>query len=366
MPGDPIWLLLIGPPGGGKTEQLQPLCVVPNVHMASTLTEASLLSGTPTRDKAKGASGGLLRSVGSFGILLIKDFTSVLSMNRDSRAAVLAALREVYDGSWTRHVGVDGGRTLHWQGKVGLIGACTSVIDQHHAVVAAMGERFIMYRLPVINEDKLAAMALDHQGKETLMRQQLSAGVSGLFSGLSLAEPPSLDAPERKRLIALATLACRSRSAVERDGHTREVELIPDPEAPGRLALALSRLLAGVVAIGASREDAWRVVSKVALDSMPALRLRVIRMLVGASGWVDTSTVAKELQYPTQTTRRALEDLTAHGVVNRQSGGPGKSDIWRLASWTRRKCVAADVTFPEMSEEEEEDEEGVSEMSEND
>ena len=30
-----------------------------------------------------------------------QDFGSVLSMHREARAAVLAALREVYDGSWT-------------------------------------------------------------------------------------------------------------------------------------------------------------------------------------------------------------------------------------------------------------------------
>ncbi len=50
MPGDPVWMLLIGPPGGGKTELLQPLAKLPHVHMASTLTEASLLSATPSRD----------------------------------------------------------------------------------------------------------------------------------------------------------------------------------------------------------------------------------------------------------------------------------------------------------------------------
>ena len=33
-------------------------------------------------------------------------------MNRDTRAKVLAALREVYDGRWDRNVGTDGGRTL--------------------------------------------------------------------------------------------------------------------------------------------------------------------------------------------------------------------------------------------------------------
>jgi hypothetical protein len=38
------------------------------------------------------------------------DFTSILSQNRDTRGQVLAALREVYDGSWDRPVGADGGK----------------------------------------------------------------------------------------------------------------------------------------------------------------------------------------------------------------------------------------------------------------
>ena len=353
MEGDPVWLLLIGPPGGGKTELLQPLRSLAHVHMTSTLTEASLLSATPAKDKARDASGGLLRNIGDFGILLCKDFTSVLAMNRDTRACVLAALREIYDGSWTRHVGVDGGRTLKWQGKLGLIGACTSVIDNHHAVIASMGERFIMFRLPAIDEDKVAGRALEHQGNEPAMRKELERAVGGLFGNKPDLPAPALDPAEKSRIVALATLAVRCRSAVERDGHTREVELIPEAEAPGRLALALSRLLAGVSAIGASRLDAWRVVSKVALDSLPALRLRVIHMLAGAAGTVDTTTIANRVRYPTQTTRRALEDLTAHGVVRRISRGPGKPDLWRLSDWTVKKCSDAEITFPEMSEEEE-------------
>jgi len=121
LPGDPLWLLMIGPPGSGKTELILPLAKLARVIMASTLTEAALLSGTASRDKAKESSGGLLRLIGDFGILLCKDFTSVLSMNRDSRAAVLAALREIYDGAWDRHIGTDGGKTLSWKGKLGLI-----------------------------------------------------------------------------------------------------------------------------------------------------------------------------------------------------------------------------------------------------
>jgi hypothetical protein len=147
--GDPVWVLVVAPPGTGKTEAIQPLAGLDDVWPTATLTEAALLSGTPRRE-AKGAKGGLLKEIGDFGIILCKDFGSVLSMNRDSRALVLAALREIYDGSWTRRVGTDGGRELSWSGKVGLVAGCTPVIDSHYAVLGAMGDRMAFYRLPKV------------------------------------------------------------------------------------------------------------------------------------------------------------------------------------------------------------------------
>jgi hypothetical protein len=343
MPGDPVWLLLVGPPGGGKTETLQSLARLPRVHSAATLTEPGLLSGSPKRDKAGDATGGLLRSIGDFGIILCKDFGSVLNMNRDARASVLAALREIFDGSWTRIVGVDGGRTLSWSGKVGLIAGCTPTIDMHHAVISAMGERFLLCRLPVGDDDAQAHRALAHVGREAEMRADLAHNVSGLF-GNTRHEPAEMDEHERARLVALAGLVVRCRSAVERDGYSREVQLIPDSEAPGRLVTVLAKLLAGLRAIGAE-QDAWRVVTKVGLDSMPALRRTMLDQLARRTEPCDTTTLAQAARHPTTTTRRALEDLTAHGVVNRETQGAGKADRWSLSPWARERYEL--ITVPE-------------------
>ena len=166
LPGDPCWLLLVGATGAGKSEVLSSLVGLDEVVQAGVLTEASLLSGTGSRERAADAKGGLLRAVGDYGILMAKDFGSVLSMHRDARAAVLAALREVYDGSWTRHVGTDGGRTLHWEGKLGLIAGCTPTVDRHHGALAALGEQFAFYRLNVADPKAQGRRALGHLRRE--------------------------------------------------------------------------------------------------------------------------------------------------------------------------------------------------------
>lgn len=334
LEGDPVWLVLVGPPGGGKSELLGSITGLTDVHPAATLTEAALLSGTPKREQAGGAKGGLLREIGDFGILVHKDFGSVLSMNRDARAAVLAALRELFDGSWTRHVGTDGGRTLTWSGKLGLIAGCTPTIDRHHAVMGSMGERFVLFRLPIVDADQQALSALDHAGHERRMRAELAAVVTALFADMRLDAVRPLSQAERLRLVALTTLIVRARSAIERDGYTREIELIPDSEAPTRPIVVLERLLAGLHVVGVERADAWRVVTKAALDSIPALRRRVMDVLLEAEAEMPTAKVAEALDHPLRTSERALEDLTGHGLVRRYAHGQGKATTWELTPWT--------------------------------
>jgi hypothetical protein len=350
---DPAWLLNVGASSGGKTEVILAIAAgLPSSHHAATLTEAALLSGSPKRERAADAKGGLLRAIGDFGILVMKDFTSVLSMNRDQRGALLAALREIYDGSWTRHVGTDGGRTLHWSGKLGLIAGCTTAIDTHHSVMATMGERFLLNRLPEIDPAEQAARALDNTGHEGEMRRELGAAVASLFAGLDLHDTPlpAIDGRERAGLVALSSLVAAARSGVERDAYRREIDFVHDTEAPARLAVSLRRLYAGMLGIGLDRATAWPLVVKVGLDSIPKPRRAVLDILLATPGCRNTTELATEADLPTVTARRALEDLTAHHVVERLSEGPGKADVWRLGDAARDRHAAASTTFSEKSD----------------
>ncbi|MDP9177793.1 MAG: ArsR family transcriptional regulator [Gemmatimonadota bacterium] len=278
LPGDPVWLGIVAPPSSAKTEILNAMSRLPNMHPAATLTPASLLSGTAKKDRAVGAKGGLLRQIGDFGILILKDFGSVLSMRPDAKSEVLAALREVYDGSWTRHLGTDGGQTLTWSGNVGLIFGVTPILDTHHSVIAAMGERFLLCRQAPAGEEQ-ARRALGHAGSDTAkMRCELAEAVRQLFDR-QLKTPRPLSENERERLIELASLAVRIRSTVERERNSREIESIHGAEGPARLVLALERLVAGLDSLGCERRLAFDVVGRVAMDSVPPLRWRALQWL---------------------------------------------------------------------------------------
>ena len=145
LTGDALWLLVISGSGNAKTETAQSLAGAGACVTSTITSEGALLSASP---RSANATGGLLLKVplGNHGLLVIKDVTSILSMDKRARALVLAALREIHDGKWERNVGIHGGKTLTWTGRITVVGACTTAWDTAHAVIAIMGDRFVVVR----------------------------------------------------------------------------------------------------------------------------------------------------------------------------------------------------------------------------
>jgi hypothetical protein len=351
LEADPVWLGLVSGSSTGKTETALALAACPHVSVESTLSgEAALLSGTPEKERSAGASGGLLRQVGERGFLVLKDFTTILSMHPDKRGAILSALREVYDGSWSRAVGTGGGHRLEWKGKLGLVMCSTAAYDRAHAVIAVMGDRFLLIRL---DDDKreagtLAALTAASDGRAA--RAAIAQAVAGLL-GHAPATPPLEPAPaDVDRLAKLADFVTLARSPVARD-YRGEIELVLDPEGPYRFAKQLHALWRACGLLGLDRAGAWEVANRVARDSMPRLRWRVLDALAIA-GQQSTNTLARAVLHPSRSVKRALEDLTAHRVVERiPADGPGLPDHWRLAADRRTAAVwLADGTVPEISD----------------
>jgi hypothetical protein len=327
LPGDPVWLGLVGPPSSAKTEILNSTALLPRMFQVGTLTVASLLSGTPKKQRDKGAKGGLLQEIGDFGIIAIKDFGSILTLRPDTKAETLQALRDCFDGGMSRQFGSDGGKRLRWEGKLGLIFASTGVIDAHHSVISSMGDRFLLSRLVPASEGQFER-ALKHAGAGNgRMRTELAQAVGHLFAGRR-AEPRPISKDEAKSLDRVISLAVRLRGPVERDRHSRDIENIYGAEGTARIGLMLERLLAGLDVLGVERKQALTVVKAVAIDSVPPIRRGAYEVVCKYRD-VETADVAIGLGLPTTTARRALEDLAAYRLVERRKAG-GK-DYWRQA-----------------------------------
>jgi hypothetical protein len=277
LDGDPVWLGLVAPPSSAKTELLNAISGLSFVVSVSTLTLASLLSGVPRRQRTPGATGGLLRQVGNPGVLCLKDFGSTLSMRPESKAEVLGALREIYDGKWTRYIGTDGGKPLHWTGKLGLVFGCTGAIDTQHSVSDALGNRFLLCRLEP-GKGQLRWSLRHVGGKTAAMRRELADSVNVLFAA-PRADPQDLAEDEIDRFERVTELVVRLRGAVERDRYRRDLDAVYGAEGPARLGLSLERLLAGLSALGVARQTALEVVISVAVDSTPPLRRNIYRYL---------------------------------------------------------------------------------------
>jgi hypothetical protein len=318
LSGDPPWVLVVGGSGAAKTESVVPLAGA-GAHIISTINgEAALLSGTPAKSRAKNASGGLLRKIGGSGVLVIKDFTSILSMNRDTRALVLAALREIYDGHWSRNVGTDGGFTLTWRGRLVVIGAVTTAWDSAYQVVSTMGDRFVLVRLRTGDYRRAAGrQAMANVGGEVQMRAQLAEVTGKLLAGAAeyvRAEPePGLTEAEMGSLLGMADLVTRARTPVERDyqGNPAFAHAL---EMPTRFAKQLVQIARGGLLLGLDRGTAMRVAARCCHDTIPPLR-RVILADIAANLDSFTPDVADRVQMPKTTVDRTLQELQLLGLL---------------------------------------------------
>jgi hypothetical protein len=301
------------------------------VYPLSDLTPQTLISGLKGQSRAS-----LLLRLEPGTVLTLKDFTTVLTIHREARQMILSQLREIYDGAYRKAFGT--GETVDWQGKLGFIAGVTPVIDTHHSVYQVLGERFCQYRTKQPRARDLARKAMANRAHEGEMRKELAEAVADFMSNLDVpARPPDLEPEVLDATIALSIFVVTARSGVVRSGRG-ELELVPEHEAPTRLTKQLGLLgSAGAVMHGRAtvgpRE--YQLVRKVAFDTIPARRLRVLQELRDRDKSATTTEIAEGVRYPTGSTRRVLEELVGHGLVETDKPGQGKADSWWLATDAR-------------------------------
>lgn len=342
LTGTPPWLMLVGSSGCGKTAMLESLLKVQGVEPVSDISgDGALLSGTKRKEVAKDATGGLLKVLGENGCLAFMDFTSILSKSKERVSDLLGIFRELFDRTWSRDIGGEGGRKLVHTGRVCLIAGVTQAVDRAHEVNREMGERCLYFRYPTTDGYQEGRTALDdvEPDKSKEHRQLL---VEAMFEhcGLSFAQPVrrrQLTMREQHRIVTLAQFGARCRSNVPRDAYTHQVIDAVSPEVATRMAKEMAQLYCGMEAIGNTQEETWAALRKVALDSMSMARRTVLEHVqVGEETERAIATAAKISQ---RVVKIVLEDLELLGVLEKR--GAKGAEKWRASEWTDRKLSEA-------------------------
>jgi hypothetical protein len=321
---EPVWTMIIGPPGSAKTEFLLALRGLEETYYLSELTARTFASGL---DRPGKADPSLLHRL-SNQILIFKDFTTVLELRHEDRTAIFAQLREIYDGNYSKDWGT--GRSLKWQGRLGFIAGVTAAIDSHQAAMAVLGERFITYRPKMGGRKSVAHKAARQRGQRGVLQAELRDYFHRFISQRRSVPVPAFGDGVIDTIVDAADLVTRARSGVERDRYSRDLQYQPEPESPARLTKILCNLAVGIAVAHDSPTVSKRelaLVVRLALDSIPAVRRSVLTKLVDL-GDLDTTEIGTATHLPTTTVKRALEDMEALGLMDRHKGS--KAHRWTL------------------------------------
>jgi len=321
LPGDPLWLFVIAPPGGSKTEILRSLTGDWAVTL-STLSEHSLISGLR---QGKNAPDPSLIPKLDGKVLIIKDFTSILSMRRESREEILGTLRDSYDGECSKAFGSNVS-TVHYKSKFGLIAAVTPIIDRYYSIEQQLGERFLKARLRSLNPEKVVTKSLANIGKEDIMRRELSSAMqSFLLKTLVINEEPQYETGIQDQLIALASLLALLRSGVSRNQFDHTIDFVPEAEIGTRLVKQLSKIAIGCALVDKRTtvsQDDYQIAKRIALDTLHSKKKVIVDALImlkikQGDVYFDTQEIGDFSNFPTETCKTILEDLRILNVIIR-------------------------------------------------
>lgn len=316
---EPLWVLLVGPPSGGKTEALRVLDSVVD-DKVDELTVGGLLSWSKaTGSRKPPVASGLLKRIGDRGLAAVKDFSTVLATSdRGGREQLFANLRAVYDGGLDRSIANPAsGEPLRWRGRLTLLAAVTPVIDEYTSHADALGPRWLYCRLPSTDSaDRRRAAGMARRGQLDGARTRATGLAATLVTAArQVVTGLELDDDDLDDLDDAALVTCLGRAAVPRETYgRRDICGVPVVEEPPRVVRQLGALTRSLVALGVDTAVAVGIARRCALDTIPRARAVVLDALADGEPLTVAET-ARRTGLHRHVARRALEDMQVVGAT---------------------------------------------------
>jgi len=334
----PVWLLLVAPPSATKTSFLMPLCCLPNTHLIGKLTAkafftAESLKPQYAKNEDKSNDPSLLYRFPN-GILIAKDFTTILNLSSDTRAEILQDLREIWDGKLSKDTGK--GAMPVWEGKITFIAGCTEFYESFREIDQTLGERFLLYKNIIENKYEATKKAMFQIGKEKEMNKELEDAIKTYFSKLDIEKDLNkIPIPQEiaDEINYLSQFVVKARSSVQRDIR-HEIIHCPGAEYPFRLCNQLVIIAKALSIINKHPEvtdEEARIVKKLGLMTIANERYTILRVLADTNTVWRTRELRNKAQMEKMVFHRVMENLVVYGLVESEETGERTDTLWKIS-----------------------------------
>jgi hypothetical protein len=333
--GEPVWGYLIAPIGGTKTELLRLLNDMSDIYTLDSLTPQTLISGKVQKNPKTGdyePVAGILTSLDG-KVLIIKDFTVVLSARDEARTEIFNQLRAVYDGYYEKAFGTLS-EPIRVKASMGLIAGVTPKIDKYTKTHIALGERFVKVRFRSINRAKMAEKAMMNQGKEEAIRKELGDLVSKYLNNIDYSQEVLIPEEDQNILVYLGLYTAIMRTHVWKSGSSSgtyyEASTI---EVPTRLVKQYTKLMKLLALIrGKDRCDFadFLTVQRVAVDSYDPKFNEIVTYMAGRGYGEEFSAnqISKEISMSRNGVFNVLRKMTALNILEEKASD---TPIWYIS-----------------------------------
>ena len=299
-PSDPLWVLIVAPPGSGKSCTLMLFSDCPQIELLSSATPASFIT----------AWGGNGEDTSLFArchenLIVLKDLGTILSQGWESTHAIFSMLREAFDGQITRaFANVVRSYDLHFN----IVAGATDAARGAAQLFQHLGERFVYFDL----EPPSLSWPLPEIDPAL-------KGIVAVWVAQFEGEEPSMTAYEDAAVFEMAELVALLRTIVSHNRTTGEITDIPRPEQPTRLAKQLRKLFMAVKMLSGDAQYAARLCQETALATVPQQRLQVLEMLQ-ADAILSTKDVVERTGLGGSVCRILLNDMRVLGILQESMG----------------------------------------------
>lgn len=321
-PSNPLWLLVIGPSGHGKTTTLTQFSEISDIIMVSSVTPAALISGW----------GGEVIDRSLFAeldgkVLVAKDFGTLLSMGWATAQEVFSLLREAYDGTVSKRFGI---LLREYTLKFNFIAATTEVAEKFNVLRNQLGERFLEYRF--------APQTIPSPPPQ--ISESIRGHIQSWMFDMEQEEPPDLDEETSVWIASLARAVVKLRTEAIHNGGTHEIIVIPKFEGPSRMEGQLRKLYGGLKVVTGDEDLCKLVVAHGARSSVRSAKVGLMRLLLDAEedDGIKTYDIVEKLKLGYMTIYRTLRDLKAFGLVEGKKG-TGKDLFWKLTDGFKEEAA---------------------------